>query len=52
MNMQHYRSIEEITLQNSWLTIGVFDGIHLGHQDIMQLLTTGAHEDKMPAVVL
>ena len=52
MNMQHYRSIEEITLQNSWLTIGVFDGIHLGHQDIMQLLTTGAHADKMPAVVL
>src|SRR5215207_11173478 len=52
MNMQHYRSIEEITLQSSWLTIGVFDGIHLGHQDIMKLLTDGAHADKMPAVVL
>src|SRR5688572_33126784 len=52
MNMQHYRSIEEITLQNSWLTIGVFDGIHLGHQEIMKLLTAGAHVNKMPAVVL
>ena len=52
MNMQHYRSLEEINLQNSWLTIGVFDGIHLGHQAIMKLLTAGAHAINMPAVVL
>lgn len=52
MNMQHYRSLEEITLQISWLTIGVFDGVHLGHQEIMKLLTAGAHAINMPAVVL
>ena len=52
MNMPHYRSLEEITLQNSWLTIGVFDGIHLGHQEIIKILTKGAHAIGMPAAVL
>ena len=50
--MQHYRSLEEITLQNSWLTIGVFDGVHRGHQQIIKRLTEGAHAQGMPAVVL
>ncbi|MDQ3007921.1 MAG: hypothetical protein M3R47_21385, partial [Chloroflexota bacterium] len=52
MSMQHYRSLEEITLQNSWLTIGVFDGIHLGHQEIIKILTAGAHSIGKPATVL
>lgn len=50
--MQHYRSLEDISLQKSWLTIGVFDGVHRGHQEILAKLTAGAHENGAPAVVL
>jgi riboflavin kinase/FMN adenylyltransferase len=50
--MQHYSSLEEVNLQNAWLTIGVFDGVHRGHQEIIGKLTAGAHENGAPAVVL
>ena len=50
--MQHYRSLEEISLQNSWLTVGVFDGVHRGHRQIIDRLTAGAHANGAPAVVL
>lgn len=52
INMQHYHSLAGISLQNSWLTIGVFDGVHRGHQHIIQKLTAGARKAKAPAVVL
>src|SRR5581483_1728233 len=50
--MQHYRSLADVSLTNSWLTIGVFDGVHRGHQQIIQKLTAGAHKANAPAVVL
>ena len=50
--MQHYRSLEELTLQNSWLTVGVFDGVHRGHRQVLSKLTAGARANGVPAVVL
>jgi len=50
--MRHLWSLEGVKLQNAWLTIGMFDGIHRGHQAIIRKLTAGAHEVGSPAVVL
>ena len=50
--MQHYRSLNEVSLQNSWLTVGVFDGVHRGHQEVINKLVTGAHANDALAVVL
>jgi riboflavin kinase/FMN adenylyltransferase len=50
--MQHYRSLTQVSLHNSWLTVGIFDGVHRGHQQIIKRLTAGAHEQGVPAVVL
>jgi riboflavin kinase/FMN adenylyltransferase len=50
--MIHAHSLDQLDLQNSWLTIGVFDGVHRGHQQIIQKLTAGAHSMNAPAVVL
>jgi riboflavin kinase / FMN adenylyltransferase len=48
----HVYSLNELTLQNTWLTIGIFDGVHRGHQEILRTLVDGAHVIGCPAVVL
>lgn len=50
--MQHFWSLDDVRLQDSWLTIGSFDGVHQGHQSVVHELVTGAHAADAPAVVL
>ena len=50
--MIHAHSLNELHLKDSWLAIGVFDGLHRGHQKIIGKLTEGAHAKRVPAVVL
>jgi riboflavin kinase/FMN adenylyltransferase len=50
--MQHYRSLQEVSLQGVWLTIGTFDGVHQGHQAITHQLVTGARQAGAVSVAL
>lgn len=50
--MQHHHSLAEVSTQDAWLTIGVYDGIHRGHQEILRQLVSGAHATGAPAVLL
>lgn len=50
--MQHYYSLDDLYLSGCWMTIGTFDGVHLGHKYIIEKLSPGAHAAGLPAVVL
>jgi riboflavin kinase/FMN adenylyltransferase len=50
--MRHFQSLEGVQLQDTWLTIGTFDGVHRGHQEIVSNLVSQAHADGSQAVVL
>ncbi|RPI34884.1 MAG: riboflavin biosynthesis protein RibF, partial [Chloroflexota bacterium] len=50
--MQHYGSLEDVNIQNAWLSIGSFDGVHRGHQQVVRQMVEGAHQEGAPVVVL
>lgn len=45
-------SLRDASLVHAWLTIGSFDGVHLGHQALIRQLVNRAHAVGSPAVVV
>ncbi len=50
--MHFHRSLEALAIPDAWLTIGSFDGVHLGHQAIIRSMVEGAHAAGVLAIVL
>ncbi len=50
--MRTFGSLHEVHLQNSWVTVGSFDGVHTGHQALIAELVKAAHGAGDPAVVV
>ena len=51
--MTIYNNINEFnSTDNTILTIGTFDGVHLGHQKVLERLTNSAKENKLESTVL
>jgi len=51
-SMQHFRALDQVHLSDAWLTMGTFDGVHRGHQEIIRTMTAEAHARQVQAVVL
>lgn len=51
--MRHVHSLEEVTPDRpSFVTIGAFDGVHLGHQRVIGMMTEAAHAAGCASVVV
>lgn len=50
--MRNLNDLTAVHIENSWVTIGSFDGIHLGHQNLITDLVRTAHAQDETAVVI
>lgn len=50
--MRHFRQLQEVELSESWVAVGTFDGVHIGHRGILEQMAREAHDRGLPAVVV
>jgi riboflavin kinase/FMN adenylyltransferase len=50
--VQHFTSLNSVNISNTWLTIGSFDGVHIGHQQLVHELNVSAQKAGGRSVVL
>ena len=50
--MSGIADFNQLKLDKSWITVGSFDGVHRGHQELIRHLVAEAHRDHSPAVVI
>jgi riboflavin kinase/FMN adenylyltransferase len=50
--VHQYTSLDGVNIGNTWLTIGSFDGVHIGHQQLIGELINNAHQAGGKSVVL
>jgi riboflavin kinase / FMN adenylyltransferase len=50
--VQHFTSLDGVNILSTYLTIGSFDGIHIGHQKLISELNLHAHQSGAKSVVL
>jgi len=50
--VQHFTTLTGVNIHNTWLTIGSFDGVHIGHQQLIHELNHCAHQARAKSVVL
>ena len=50
--VQIYRSLDNYNIENTYLSIGIFDGLHLGHQKLISRLVELAKAKNTPTTLL
>jgi riboflavin kinase/FMN adenylyltransferase len=50
--VQKFLSLDGVYIKNTWLTIGSFDGVHIGHQQLIKELIQHGHSAGAKSVVL
>jgi len=50
--MPHIKTLEGFNLDRSWVTVGSFDGVHVGHLALLRSMVEEARREQVPIVVV